>query len=209
MRLPKENWFGQKEVKGIYWFSVVAVYKNPLPGMYQWGWTNHQYIGRIDNAVAGTMDPTGAGWEWRELFDQTRKSEDMSFILFTEPGCFPSSYSTYLDWLALGKPNCWCGIYGTPQWPYQCDGDVDGINSGVPYYYRVYTGDIGLIIPNWRKKMGDPALNPCADIDHISSGAPYYYRVYTGDVARIIANWRKKDAGTGGTALPGNCPRPE
>jgi hypothetical protein len=33
--------------------------------------------------------------------------------------------------------------------------------------------------------------------------------VYTGDVGRIITNWRKKDVGTGGTALPGDCPRLE
>jgi hypothetical protein len=116
--------------------------------------------------------------------------------------CFPSTNTTYDDWRALGSPSCWCN-------PYQCDGDADGINSGVPYYYRIYTGDVGQIIANWRKKIDDPALNPCADIDHISSGAPYYYRVYTGDIGRIIATWRRKDAGTGGTALPGNCPRPE
>jgi parallel beta-helix repeat protein len=106
---------------------------------------------------------------------------------------YPHCDLQYDDWVSFGRPNCW-------MWDYQCDGDADGINSGVPYYYRVYTGDIGLIIPNWRKKMGDPALNPCADIDHISSGAPFYYRVYTGDVAKVIANWRKKDGD-----LPGNC----
>ena len=125
--------------------------------------------------------------------------------------CFPSTFTTYADWVTYLKPKCWCNKLADPAatGDYQCDGDADGINSGTPYYYRVYTGDIGAIIANWRKKMGDPVLNPCADIDHISSGAPYYYRVYTGDVGRIITNWRKKDAGTGGTALPGNCPRPE
>jgi hypothetical protein len=92
---------------------------------------------------------------------------------------FPHCDPNYPDWVTLGRPNCW-------MWPYQCDGDADGINSGVPFYYRVYTGDMALIIQNWRKKMGAPGLNPCADIDHISSGAPNYYRVYTGDMYRII-----------------------
>jgi hypothetical protein len=163
-----------------------------------------QFTGHTTADIPGVLD------EGQNLLMMTQDDFLGGQVLITFPytvDCFPSTYSTYGDWVLYGKPNCWCAPpHGTG---YQCDGDADGINSGVPYYYRVYTGDIGLIIPNWRKKMGDPALNPCADIDHISSGAPYYYRVYTGDVARIIANWRKKDAGTGGTALPGNCPRPE
>jgi alpha-tubulin suppressor-like RCC1 family protein len=104
--------------------------------------------------------------------------------------CDPNDYA---EWVEVGRPNCW-------MWDYQCDGDADGINSGVPFYYRVYTGDMALIIANWMKKAGDQTLNACADIDHISSGAPFYYRVYTGDVAKVIANWRKKDGD-----LPGNC----
>jgi hypothetical protein len=125
--------------------------------------------------------------------------------------CFPSTFTTYADWVTYGKPKCWCNKLADPAatGDYQCDGDADGINSGTPFYYRVYMGDINQIIANWRKKMGDAALNPCADIDHISSGAPFNYRVYMGDINRIIASWRKKDAGTGTTALPGNCPRLE
>ena len=113
---------------------------------------------------------------------------------------FPHCDQNYPAWVSFGRPNCW-------MWPYQCDGDADGINSGVPYYYRVYTGDIALINQNWRKKMGDPTLNPCADIDHISSGAPYYYRVYIGDISKVIANWRKKDAGLRGDCANRGCQR--
>jgi hypothetical protein len=119
-----------------------------------------------------------------------------------EQGCLPFCNEHYDQWFELGRPDCWCT-------PYQCDGDADGINSGVPFYYRVYTGDMALIIANWKKKMGDPTLNPCADIDHISSGAPYYYRVYTGDIGKIIENWKKYDKDNLTVdplmRLPGNC----
>lgn len=110
---------------------------------------------------------------------------------------FPSSYSTYNDWVALGKPDCWVTKY-------QCDGDADGITSGFPFNFRVFTGDLALIVDNWKKKVNDPTLNPCADIDHKDSGFPFNFRVFTSDLAKIVANWKKKD-----TDLPGDCPRPE
>jgi len=111
--------------------------------------------------------------------------------------CFPSTYSTYNDWVTLGKPDCWCK-------PYQCDGDADGVDSGGVNKYRVFTGDLNLIVANWKKKAGDATLNPCADIDHKDSGGINKYRVFTGDLSVLVANWKKKDA-----ALLGNCPRPE
>jgi hypothetical protein len=38
-----------------------------------------------DNAVAGALDAAGSTWQWTELFDQTGKDEDLSFMLYTEP----------------------------------------------------------------------------------------------------------------------------
>ena len=217
VRLPRDKWFCQKDLNSIYWFSVVAVYAGDKTPVHPWGWTNHPRvdwqvsdptvpptIARNDDAVAGYLDTTGATdvWKWQELHDQTGVSTDMSFMLFTEPGCFPCTYSTYADWLALGKPNCWCEPpYGSG---YQCDGDADGADSGGLTKYRVFTGDLNLIVANWKKKTGDATLNPCADIDHKDSGGITKYRVFTGDLARLVANWRKKDA-----QLPGDCPRPE
>ena len=110
---------------------------------------------------------------------------------------FPSNYTTYDDWVALGKPDCWSTKY-------QCDGDIDGSTSGFPFNYRVFTGDLALIVNNWKKKIDDPTLDPCADIDHKDSGFPFKYRVFTSDLAIIVANWKKKDAD-----FPGDCPRPE
>jgi hypothetical protein len=202
VKLPQKSWFSQKDVNEVFWFSVVAVYDQNDP-TYPWGWTNHKHVFN-DDAVSGYQGTSG-GWIWEELYDQTGESADMSFILFTEPGCFPSSYTTYLDWLALGKPNCWCGIYWTQdpaKWKYQCDGDADGLTEGV-VKNRVYLNDLNLLIANWKKKIADPTLNPCADIDHKPEGV-VKNRVYLADLNIVIANWKKKDAG-----LPGNCPRPE
>ena len=209
VKLPQTSWFRQKDVERVFWLSVVAVYKERLPEIV-WGWTNHKHVfDPPDDAVVGYQGSTG-GWIWEELYDQTGMSEDMSFVLFTEPGCFPSSYTTYDDWLALGKPNCWCGIYWAQdpdplkKWRYQCDGDADGLTEGAAKL-RVSLNDLNLIIGNWKKKITDLTLNPCADIDHKYEGAAKL-RVSLNDLNIIIANWKKKDTGTG--ALPGNCPRP-
>ena len=68
-------------VDGIYWLSVVAVYDTNMPN-YDWGWTNHKHVFN-DDAVAGYY--VGNELVWEELYDQTGASEDMSFILFTDP----------------------------------------------------------------------------------------------------------------------------
>ena len=111
--------------------------------------------------------------------------------------CFPSTCSTYNDWVTLGKPACWCS-------PYQCDGDADGKDSGGVTKYRVFSGDLNILVANWKKKASDPTLNPCADFDHKDTDGVTKYRVFTGDLSLLVANWKKKDAD-----LPGNCPRPE
>jgi hypothetical protein len=207
VRLPQTSWYLQKNVNEVFWFSVVAVY-DVNRYSYPWGWTNHKHVFN-DDAVSGQQSPTG-GWIWEELYDQTPESEDMSFILFTEPGCFPSSYTTYFDWLTLGKPNCWCGIYWTQdpdpakKWRFQCDGDADGKTEGAVSKYRISANDLNIVIANWKKKITDLTLDPCADIDHKYEGSVSKYRVSANDLNIVIANWKKKDSG-----LPGNCVRPE
>ena len=114
--------------------------------------------------------------------------------------CFPGANSAYNDWVLLGKPDCWCA---KPKGSgYQCDGDADGVDSGGINKYRVFSGDLNILVANWRKKAGDAALDPCADIDHKDSGGINKYRVFSADLNILVANWRKKDA-----ALPGDCPR--
>lgn len=116
------------------------------------------------------------------------------------PPPFPPWYSTYENWVVLGRPDCWC------RWPfgngYQCDGDVDG-KTETFFKYRIYGKDLVAIVENWKKKIDDPTLNPCADIDH-KPETFFKYRVYGKDLAIVVANWKKKD-----TDLAGDCPRPE
>ena len=158
------------------------------------------HMSKNDDAVAGHLDTSGA-WKWEPLYDQTGMSDDMSFILFTD--CFPCTYSTYPDWLALGKPRCWCD-------PYHCDGDADGKVQGFQKY-RVMTNDQAVLQANWKKTIGDATLDPCADVDHKPQGFQKY-RVMTNDLARLILNWKKVDRGDPydpTTQLPADCPRPE
>ncbi|MHC4528722.1 MAG: DUF7901 domain-containing protein, partial [Planctomycetota bacterium] len=110
VKFPCEDWFFQDTNDGIYWFSAVAVYDKNVPD-FDWGWTNHDHVFN-DDAVAGYLDPNGA-LVWEELFDQTGKSEDMSFVLFTDPD--PE----------LGT--CWdiCQCPCQPQGDCTCDGLVN------------------------------------------------------------------------------------
>jgi hypothetical protein len=115
--LPEHAWFEQEEPNDIYWFSVVAVYNADSDPVYDWGWTNHKHVFN-DDAVAGYPDPGAPEptWQWEELYDQTEESEDMSFMLFTEPCLTPGrvvggNYITpdmYHRWVKLGMPECWC-----------------------------------------------------------------------------------------------------
>jgi len=97
----------------------------------------------------------------------------------------------------MGSPLCWCAKpIGSG---YQCYGDADGLTEGA-LKYRVSLNDLNIIIANWKKKITDTTLNPCADIDHKYEGA-LKYRVSLNDLNIIIANWKKKDS-----ALSSNCP---
>ena len=86
VRIPEPAWFSQENIDEVYWFSVAAVYEGQDEPAYSWGWTNHKHVFN-DDAVTGYLDSSGIEpvWKWYELHDQTGRSEDMSFILFTEP----------------------------------------------------------------------------------------------------------------------------
>jgi hypothetical protein len=129
------------------------------------------------------------------LEDVSEATLDPNCISFD---CFPSSFSTYLTWVALHKPACWCKPPDGSG--YQCDGDADGITSPAPAKYRIFSGDLALLVANWKKKAADATLDACADIDHKASPAPAKYQVFSGDLSIVVANWKKKD-----TALAGNC----
>ncbi|MHC4744911.1 MAG: DUF7901 domain-containing protein, partial [Planctomycetota bacterium] len=203
VRLPEKRWFYQPDEDAIFWFSAVAVYRQDTDPTYHWGWTNHKHVFN-DDAVAGFFDPAVGQWFWEELFDQTGTSEDMSFVLFTEPGdCFPSYFTTYPDWVALGKPLCWCNsaVKAGADGDYQCDGDA-GRDTETFFKYRIFGNDLNLVVTNWKRKVGDPLLDPCADVDH-KPETFFQYRVFGNDLALVTGNWKKKDAD-----LPANCGLP-
>lgn len=88
VRLPEDSWFRQSAADGAYWFSVTAVYTDPLPMiLHPWGWTNHAH-GAGAGAVA--IDYFAAPRpEWRPLRDPEDHPVDMSFTLFTSPPSGP------------------------------------------------------------------------------------------------------------------------
>jgi hypothetical protein len=130
VKLPDPNWFRQTDVNNIFWFSVVAVYDVNRPN-YNWGWTNHEHVFN-DDAVAGYQSPTG-GWIWEELYDQTGASEDMSFILFTDPNVCVNCADYNLDGIVDFKDLkifvdnwLWSGPSGgCNNGDLDCDGDVE------------------------------------------------------------------------------------
>jgi len=121
-----------------------------------------------------------------------------SFVDMGADEDYPHCDPQYDDWVSMERPNCWMT-------PYQCDGDADCKTSGFPFNYRVFSGDLALLIDNWQKKAGDPTLDPCADMDHKDSGFPFNYRVFAGDLAILIDNWQKKDEDILGNCVERGC----
>ena len=180
VRIPEEKWFQQKNANDIYWFSVVAVYESGTDPLYDWGWTNHKHVFN-DDAVAGWFDMAGGDWFWEELYDQLDMSQDMSFMLFTEPDCFPYDHPDYSVWLSVGKPDCWCC-------PRQCHGDADNGSQGKQNFW-VSTNDLDILVAAWNKPFADLTGNQiCADFDHGSQGKQNF-RVSTNDLDILVAGW--------------------
>ena len=167
---------------------------------------------RNDDAVAGYLsvtDPTlPVEWTWEELYDQAGMSEDMSFMLYTEPGCYPCCKDDYFEWLSLGKPECWC-------YSRQCYGDADNTANGNPNsgYYHVGIPDLILLINNWYLK--EPPFGPgiasspngiCADFAHDLDGNAKtgYVRVGVSDLNVLISNWLVREPPFG-PGVPADC----
>jgi hypothetical protein len=132
-----------------------------------------------DDAVEGYFDPPD--WYWYDLHDQTGATQDMSFILFTEPGCFPYAHPDYFEWLYVGKPDCWC-------YPRQCYGDADDLPAGKNNYW-VSTPDLTILKAAWNKPLGLLVGNEiCADFDHLPAGKNNY-RVSTPDLTILKTYW--------------------
>jgi hypothetical protein len=137
-----------------------------------------------------------------------------------EAGIDVSDPAEYAEFVAAGKPECWC-------YPTQCEGDADGKKEGglALGYYHVGTIDIGVVAGAWLVK--EPTKGPgittvdvggipgaCADFDHTKEGglALGYYRVGTLDIGILAGNWLVKEPtkgpGIATTCVPGNRTAP-
>ena len=93
------------------------------------------------------------------------------------------------EWIAVGKPDCWCASIN----PRQCHGDADGAFQSIKRYW-VSTNDLDILIAAWNKPLELLSGNQiCADFDHLSQGEQKY-RVSTNDLDILIANWQIADA---------------
>jgi len=123
--------------------------------------------------------------------------------------CLTPDAAGYADWVAFGKPRCWCSKT-------QCYGDADGVKEGSPItgYKRVFIGDLNLLIAAW--SVLEPPKGPgiasvengiCADFAHNQEGSPItgYKRVFISDLNLLIANWSVLEPPKG-AGIPKDCP---
>jgi len=104
--------------------------------------------------------------------------------------CFDKNSAKYNEWVAVGKPDCWC-IENNPR---QCKGDADGLSQGKQNYW-VSTNDLNVLLAAWNKPLASIAGQKygtvdliCADFNHAAQGKQLY-RVSTDDLNLLLANW--------------------
>ncbi len=134
--------------------------------------------------------------------------------LFPKPTpCLPEAHPDYEEWVAVGKPECWC-------YPRHCYGDADGKNQGggkVPIH-AVHYDDLNVLIAAW--KVQEPPDGPgiesitapngqpgiCADFSHSMEGGykTGYYRVHFWDLNALISSWNVQEPPLG-PGIPRDC----
>jgi hypothetical protein len=154
VELPEPNWFYQRDVNGVFWLRVAAVFSQ-APA-YPWGWTNHQHVFN-DYAVTGKYRIASPGW--------TKTNDDMSFMLMTDPNyCIDSADYTYdcivdfVDFDFLADDWLWNGPEGgCRSGDLDCDGDVE-------------LSDLMILADQWLVLTVDQTA--CPDIDGDGYGRP-------------------------------------
>jgi len=118
--------------------------------------------------------------------------------------CFPGGPdgALYLEWVAVGKPDCWCAEIN----PRQCHGDADNYaESPGKGNYWVLLNDLAVLKAAWSKNFAaidgqtttvSKSTGPeniewiCADFDHaVESPGKGNYRVLINDLKILKANW--------------------
>ena len=146
---------------------------------------------------------------------------DLTEACATWDECFPSTDPGYDDWVAHGKPLCWC-------YARQCHGDADGDRQGNDFFGWTYvsTDDLNVVIAAWQilepPHAEAPNLNGiadvdggmCADFDHDRQGNDFFgwMRVSTDDLAVLIDAWQALEPPKNDPAhpfypdgIPGDC----
>ncbi|UCG59349.1 MAG: hypothetical protein JSU70_07525 [Phycisphaerales bacterium] len=130
-----------------------------------------------------------------------------------ETECFPKCHPDYVEWAAVGKPDCWC-------YERQCHGDADGQVAGSGHkvgFYHVGPSDLNILLGAWMVK--EPPFGPgiasvengiCADFAHDQGGSSKsgIYRVGPPDLNILIANWLLREPPQGPGIEPDcrDCP---
>jgi hypothetical protein len=150
--------------------------------------------------TSGSMNLTTEG---RKMFINA-----VNYMLDRLGDCFPSCHEDYLEWIAAGKPQCWCN-------PRQCHGDADGNLEGSAQtgYYYVGPADMNILTLAWMVK--EPPFGPgissvpggiCVDFAHNLEGNSQtgFYRVGPSDLNILFESWMVKEP-LKGTGIPADC----
>jgi hypothetical protein len=122
--------------------------------------------------------------------------------------CFPSDHDDFANWVAAGKPDCWC-------YDRQCHGDADDTSDGHedPLVERwVIMADYSILVAGWQKKRSESTATPfseyiCADFGHDNDGHEddlVKRWVTMDDYSILVGNWQKKVSEAGANVDP-NC----
>ncbi|MBN2514201.1 MAG: hypothetical protein JXB18_14780 [Sedimentisphaerales bacterium] len=140
-----------------------------------------KYTGTKDTLVAISADTIRGGIVGDGITEVNIQAEQL-IVLGGE--CMLPSHPSYAQWVAVGKPDCWCASVN----PRQCKGDADGLAQGKQNYW-VSTNDLAIMLAAWNKPVEQLVDNQiCADVDHLPQGKQNY-RVSTNDLAILLANW--------------------
>jgi len=147
----------------------------------------------LEDASEATMTPT-----------------EVCILLKTD--CFPSTHPKYAEWVAVGKPECWC-------LKRQCYGDVDGVAEGGTKtgFFYVKFQDLGVLVAAW--PVAEPPKGPgiatvtlngipgiCADFARDQEGGTKtgFFRVKFNDLGKLVASWTIAEPPKG-PGLPTDC----
>ena len=83
--IPEAEWFHQEPGCTVYWISIAAIYPEPDPGAFEWGWKTREHYFNDDAVQIFWPTAPGLGMEFVEGVP-IREGWDLAFVLTTEDG---------------------------------------------------------------------------------------------------------------------------